>query len=45
MGWFEALWSNADGVEYTASGDSWPEDSAWRYWKSRFMEASGMSTF
>jgi hypothetical protein len=44
-GWFDALWSNAGGMDYSAGAGTWPEDSLWRYWQSRFMEASGMSTF
>lgn len=44
-GWFDALWSNAGGVDYSTEAGAWPEDSLWRRWKSRFMEASGMSTF
>lgn len=44
-GWFETLWSNAGGIVYTAPAEAWEEHSRWRYWQSRLMEASGLSTF
>lgn len=44
-GWFETLWSNAGGIAYTAPAEAWEERSRWRYWQSRLMEASGLSTF
>lgn len=44
-GWFDTLWSNRDGIEYSAPPSAWQEDSRWRYWRYRVMEASGLSTF
>jgi len=43
--WFETLWNNAGGIPYTDATDAWMEDSRLRYWKSRYMEATGLSTF
>jgi hypothetical protein len=44
-GWFESLWNNDGGVEYTDDADVWREDSRLRYWQYRIMEATGLSTF
>ena len=44
-GWFQSLWSNAGGIAYSAPADTWAEHSRPRYWQSRLMEASGLSTF
>lgn len=45
MGFFERRWNN-DG-EHQASVDYsvFADDSRWRYWQYRVMEASGLSTF
>jgi hypothetical protein len=44
-GWFDSLWNNEDGNQYSAPAAAWQEDSRWRYWRYRVMEASGLSTF
>ncbi len=44
-GWFEMLWSQPDGMEYSADAAEYAESGAGRYWLYRFMEASGFSTF
>jgi hypothetical protein len=44
-GWFEMLWSNRQGVEYSADAETYAEPGTARYWLYRFMEASGFSTF
>jgi phosphatidylserine/phosphatidylglycerophosphate/cardiolipin synthase-like enzyme len=43
--WFDGLWVNAGGVEYTTEAAEWMDASRWRYWQYRVMEASGASTF
>jgi hypothetical protein len=43
--WFEMLWNNADGIEYTGDAATWSEDGRLRYWQYRLMEATGLSTF
>ena len=45
--YFERLWSGTspDGAEYTAPFEIWRDESQFRYWLYRFMEATGFSTF
>jgi phosphatidylserine/phosphatidylglycerophosphate/cardiolipin synthase-like enzyme len=43
--WFEGLWSNAGGMQYTSDAAEWTDASRLHYWKYRLMEASGLSTF
>lgn len=43
--YFERLWNNEDGVEYTAPFGAWQDESRARYWRYRLMEWSGLSTF
>jgi phosphatidylserine/phosphatidylglycerophosphate/cardiolipin synthase-like enzyme len=44
--WFDQLWSNhPGGTEYSADADVYAEPGFLRYWLSRFMEATGLSTF
>lgn len=44
--YFERLWSGSpDGAEYTAPFATWRDESQFRYWLYRFMEATGFSTF
>jgi phosphatidylserine/phosphatidylglycerophosphate/cardiolipin synthase-like enzyme len=45
LDWFETLWNNAGGIEYTDDAAAWREESRLRYWQYRIMEASGLSTF
>jgi phosphatidylserine/phosphatidylglycerophosphate/cardiolipin synthase-like enzyme len=47
LGYFERLWSNDDaaGVEFTAPFGAYRDTDAKRYWRYRFMEATGLSTF
>jgi hypothetical protein len=43
--WFEMLWSNRQGSEYSTDAETYAEPGTARYWLYRFMEASGFSTF
>jgi HKD family nuclease len=43
--WFETLWSNRQGSEYSTDAETYSEPGTARYWLYRFMEASGFSTF
>ena len=43
--YFERLWNNEGGKQYTVPYDAYRDDSALRYWRYRLMEASGLSTF
>jgi PLD-like domain len=43
--WFDMLWSNAGGMDYSTEAATWRDDSLLHYWKYRLMEASGLSTF
>lgn len=44
--YFERLWQDdALSSEYTAPFDVYRDDSTLRYWRYRFMEATGLSTF
>jgi hypothetical protein len=45
LGWFEAIWNNAGGIEYSDDAAVWREDSRLRYLQYRLMEATGLSTF
>lgn len=42
--YFDRLWGNED-AEYTSDFSAWRDTSRWRYWRYRFMEATGLSTF
>lgn len=43
-GYFARLWGN-DDAEYTTEFAAWRDTSRLRYWRYRFMEATGLSTF
>lgn len=43
--WFERLWSNENGDLYTVDYSAYRDPSQLRYWRYRFMEATGLSTF
>lgn len=45
--YFELLWSNDEQkhIEYTAAFSAYKDESQLRYWRYRFMEATGMGTF
>lgn len=45
--YFERLWKNEPekGVEYTAPFEAYRDESKRNYWRYRFMEATGLSTF
>ena len=47
QGYFSRLWSNEGppGTEFTASFEVYRDTDAKRYWRYRFMEATGLSTF
>lgn len=42
---FERHWHNRDGEHFSAPFDTHADPSRWRYWRYRFMEATGWSTF
>ena len=42
---FERWWSNPNGLIYTTAYEIYEDTSAWRKFKARFMEASGLSSF
>lgn len=47
LGYFDRLWTN-DGesaIEYTAPFGAYADTDGARYWRYRFMEATGLSTF
>jgi hypothetical protein len=45
--YFDLLWNNDDTkhIEYTAPFGAYKDDSQLTYWRYRFMEATGLSTF
>lgn len=45
--WFDTQWRNdiGDGLEYTTDFAAYEDPSAFRYWRYRIMEATGLSTF
>jgi phosphatidylserine/phosphatidylglycerophosphate/cardiolipin synthase-like enzyme len=45
QGYFERLWSNEGGGQYTVPYAAYEDTSALRYWRYRLMEATGLSTF
>jgi phosphatidylserine/phosphatidylglycerophosphate/cardiolipin synthase-like enzyme len=46
-GYFDLLWNNdaQKHIEYTASFAAYKDESQLRYWRYRFMEATGIGTF
>jgi phosphatidylserine/phosphatidylglycerophosphate/cardiolipin synthase-like enzyme len=45
QGYFERLWNNEGGGQYTAPYATYEDESVLRYWRYRVMEATGLSTF
>jgi phosphatidylserine/phosphatidylglycerophosphate/cardiolipin synthase-like enzyme len=43
--YFETLWHNQQGALYTVDYERYRDPSRLRYWRYRFMEATGLSTF
>jgi len=45
--YFDRLWNNdgPPGTSFTAAYGAWRDDDSARYWRYRFMEATGLSTF
>lgn len=43
--WFDQRWTNRDGRGFSLPYEAFEEDSLLRYWRYRFMESSGLSTF
>ena len=45
--YFDRLWNNdhSVGIVYTDPFERWEDPSQLRYWRYRFMEATGFSTF
>lgn len=44
-GYFAELWDNPNGKHYTVDYPAYADDSRYRYWKMRAMEATGLSSF
>lgn len=42
---FERHWHNHDGEQFSLSFDAHADPSRWRYWRYRWLEATGWSTF
>lgn len=42
---FEARWDNGNGRRHSEPFERFADDSAWHYWRYRFMESTGLSTF
>ncbi len=45
QGYFDARWGNDRDNRYSLPFSAFADDSTWRYWRYRLMEASGLSTF
>lgn len=47
LGYFDRLWSNdgENAIEYTAPFGAYADTNKARYWRYRFMEATGLGTF
>lgn len=43
--WFEQRWSNEQGRSFSLPYPHYADESRWRYWQYRVMEATGLSTF
>lgn len=43
--WFEDRWENRSDRRYSLSYGDYGEGGWWEYWRYRFMEATGLSTF
>ncbi len=44
-GFFETRWNNPNGERHSLPFAEYADDSSWRYWRYRVMEATGLSTF
>ena len=44
-GYFDGRWHNRPGQEFSLPYSEYEEESRFRYWQYRFMEATGLSTF
>ncbi|MFN2381864.1 MAG: phospholipase D family protein [Guyparkeria sp.] len=42
---FERRWRNKNGERHSLPFAEYADDSSWRYWRYRLMEATGLSTF
>jgi hypothetical protein len=47
LGYFDLIWNNDEQklIEYTAPFGAYKDESQTRYWRYRFMEATGIGTF
>lgn len=43
--YFEQGWNNGDGRRISLPYSAYEDDSRWRYWRYRFTEATGLSSF
>lgn len=44
-GFFDTRWNNPNGERHSLPFQDYADDSSWRYWRYRVMEATGLSTF
>ena len=45
MAFFDTRWGNRNGEQHSLPFAEYADDSRWRYWRYRLMEATGLSTF
>ncbi|QGT78685.1 phospholipase [Guyparkeria halophila] len=45
MAFFDTRWGNTNGEHHSLPFAEYADDSWWRYWRYRLMEATGLSTF
>lgn len=43
--YFDASWGNTDGRSFSLPYSAFEDSSRWRYWRYRFTEATGLSSF
>jgi hypothetical protein len=43
--YFEQSWNNGDGRRISLPYSAYEDTSRWRYWRYRFTEATGLSSF
>jgi hypothetical protein len=43
--YFEQSWNNCDGRRISLPYSAYEDTSRWRYWRYRFTEATGLSSF
>jgi hypothetical protein len=43
--YFDASWNNTNGRSFSLPYTAFEDTSRWRYWRYRFTEATGLSSF